>query len=290
MIPELLATFKNVRGWNLSEYHTIPLCIKQLTENPGEKVKIVTALKKIYSNQGQTAENLPSVVPMTSVVGVPCGFVAAAAVARGDILFAPASSQQLLHGVGRVLASARQPLRRQRRPVVDHGDDPPRSLVLHQDVDELPRGHLARDLGEAIRRIELPLHVEADPGPLGTVVRVGVLGVLDEVPASLPVAAVVLPVKLKGGSVFQGYLGIPLNDFGGTIEDTIGTHFGRNQLLTDKVGTRTSKAKDSRPHGETTGSRDLLAGRQDNLLGVFATIVFGRILLGLAAQGSQPRR
>jgi hypothetical protein len=201
------------------------------------------------------------------------------------------SSEQLLHGIGRFLVPARQLLRRQRRPVVDHGDDPPRSLVLDQDVDKLPRGHLVRDLGETNRRIELSLHVEADTGPLRAVSLVVVLGVLDEVPASLPVAAVVLSVELERGAVLHRHLGVRLDGLAGNVEDAVGAHLCGDQFFADKVGAHTGKSEDPRPHGEAAGRRDLLAGRQDDFFGVGVVVVrFRGFLVGLAAQGSHADR
>eukprot|EP00533_Pseudo-nitzschia_delicatissima_P011720 CAMPEP_0197272508 /NCGR_PEP_ID=MMETSP1432-20130617/10037_1 /TAXON_ID=44447 /ORGANISM="Pseudo-nitzschia delicatissima, Strain UNC1205" /LENGTH=247 /DNA_ID=CAMNT_0042738069 /DNA_START=201 /DNA_END=944 /DNA_ORIENTATION=+ len=186
---------------------------------------------------------------------------------------ARSSSQELLHRIGRLLASTRQPLGRQCRPVVNDRDDPARSLVLYQDVDKLPRGHFARDLGKTNGRIELALQVETNPGSVGGIFGIRVLGVLDKVPASLPVATVVLSVKLEFCSVFESDLRMLLNNGGSLVEDAVGAHFGGDQFLCDKVGAGAGKAKDSRPHCEAAGGRDFLAGGQDDFLRVVTVVV-----------------
>ncbi len=97
-------------------------------------------------------------------------------------------------------------------------------------------------------------------------------------------APVVLSVKLEPVSVFESDLGIALNRLAGLVEDAVGTHLGGKEFLSNEIGTGAGEAKDSRPHGQAAGGRDLLAGRQDNLLGFLVSI---GCLFFLAAQGAQ---
>lgn len=194
----------------------------------------------------------------------------------------------MLHRVGRVFIATRQLLCRQSRPVVHHGNDPAGSFVLHQNVYKFPRGHGAGHLGKAKGRIELSLHIEADAGSAGAVLRVRVLGVLDEIPAALPVATVILPVKLDGGPVLALDLGILLDFPTGLGKDAVGTHLGGEQFLSDKVGAGARKCGNARPHGQPAGGGDFLAGRQNDFFGSILLAAAAALLAVVAAQGSDP--
>eukprot|EP00934_Nitzschia_sp_Nitz4_P007078 Nitzschia sp. Nitz4//scaffold17_size182527//58748//60533//NITZ4_001844-RA/size182527-snap-gene-0.291-mRNA-1//-1//CDS//3329539310//7068//frame0 len=103
----------------------------------------------------------------------------------------------------------------------------------------------------------------------------------------------ILSVEFELVSKLAGNDRVFTNDLTGFVKDSVWTHLGRNQLLSNKVGTDNSQSKHTCPHGQATGSDDLFSRSQDNFLGVIRislAVSIGLFVsrLRVAAQGSDP--
>ena len=109
------------------------------------------------------------------------------------------------------------------------------------------------------------LQVEPHPSALGPVLRVDVVRVLDEVPASLAVPPVIPAVGLEGVAEPPLHVVVPTDDVAGPVEDGVGAHLRRDELLPDVVRADGREAEGAAPESELRARDHLLAGREHDL-------------------------
>mmetsp|Transcript_13584 Transcript_13584/g.37417 ORF Transcript_13584/g.37417 Transcript_13584/m.37417 type:complete len:292 (+) Transcript_13584:142-1017(+) len=215
---------------------------------------------------------------------------------NGNTLILAAATQELLHGLRRLLVTTCQTLGGDRGAIVHDRDDASRLLVLHQHVNEFSRRHVGADLRKAKGIRELSLEVESHARAVGVVIGRLVLRVLDEVATSLPMATVILAVHFELLAVLSLDLRVVADGFDGAVEDGVGRHLGGQEFAHDIERARAGETQRYRPDSQTRGGDDLLAWRHHDLLR-FLPLVFGLavlllrrlllILLALAAECAQ---
>lgn len=185
---------------------------------------------------------------------------------RFQLLLTPSSQQAAKHILA-LLTPSRQPLGQQSAPIVHDIDHRPVPLILHHNVNELPRFHFLRNLRENKCGTVLSLEIKPHARALRPVVRVGVLRVLDEVPSSLAMAAVIATVRLERMTESPTDLVVISDGVGCPVEDGVGAHLRGQELLDDVVAADGGEGERAGPEREAGARHDLFAGGEDDFLG-----------------------
>mmetsp|Transcript_33322 Transcript_33322/g.80596 ORF Transcript_33322/g.80596 Transcript_33322/m.80596 type:complete len:283 (+) Transcript_33322:248-1096(+) len=184
-----------------------------------------------------------------------------------SFLASPSPSQQTAKHAISLLAPPCQPLRQQRAPVIHHVNHHPVPLVLHKNIDEFSAGHILGHFREdesrgAVRSLKVESHAHA----LRSVVRIVVFGVLDEVPASLAMTAVIPAVGFELAEPTSDLV-VLSDERRGLVEYGVRAHLGGEELLPDVVRAHGREGEGSGPEGQAGAGDDLFPRSEDHFLG-----------------------